>query len=286
MRVKNLSLKYIRTKFKLLSAISKRKAAEQAFLLFTTPLSRVRKKLPDSFRQAQKLQFSFRGEKITGYRWNHPSDKKVLILHGYQSSILNFEQYVRPLVKAGFEVLGFDAPAHGRSTGKRITVLVYKDFIHYIHKHYGPVTNYVAHSLGGLALSHYLEELPHDRSYRAVLIAPATETTTAVEHLFSLLRLDDGVRQEFDRIIEREGRHPASWFSVARACKQIRAEVLWLQDREDRQTPFSDVEPIIRQQHPHIRFHLTSGLGHSQIYHDSHSRQAILDFLVVPPEKH
>jgi hypothetical protein len=46
-----LSLIYIRTKFRILSAISARHAAERAFQLFCTPPTRDKKQLPELFRR-------------------------------------------------------------------------------------------------------------------------------------------------------------------------------------------------------------------------------------------
>src|SRR5215212_1427487 len=122
-----LVLKYVQTKLKLLSSLSKRKAAEKAFQLFCTPQHRNKKKLPPVFEKAEKLQFLFEGNMVRGYRWNHPSDKKLLILHGFESSVVNFDRYINPLIKKGYEVLAFDAPAHGRSTGKTFNALLYKE---------------------------------------------------------------------------------------------------------------------------------------------------------------
>jgi pimeloyl-ACP methyl ester carboxylesterase len=144
-----LALKYVRTKFKLLGSISKRKAVEKAFELFCTPQSRNRKPLPPIFEKAEKLQFAFENYTVRGYRWNHPSDKKLLILHGFESSVINFDKYINPLVKKGYEVLAFDAPAHGRSTGKKITVVTYKNLVLYLYKQYGPIQSFIAHSFGG-----------------------------------------------------------------------------------------------------------------------------------------
>ncbi|HET7898242.1 MAG TPA: alpha/beta hydrolase, partial [Flavisolibacter sp.] len=126
---KRLALSYIRTKLNLLGKVSKRKAAEQAFQIFTTPPSRVKKDLPVIFKKAEKLTFSFHGVKIVGYRWNAPKEKKVLILHGFESSVLNFDKYISPLLKKDYEVLAFDAPAHGGSGGKIINAVDYKNFI-------------------------------------------------------------------------------------------------------------------------------------------------------------
>src|ERR1043165_6220570 len=145
MDLKQLAVKYYQTKLTFLSHLSPKKAAQQAFELFVTPQSRVKDPLPVLFQQAEDVSFLFNGLKMQGYRWQHPSQKKVLILHGYESSVIYFEKYVQPLIEKGYEVLAFDAPAHGRSEGKQTNALDYKNFILHIVNEYGPVTSFVSH---------------------------------------------------------------------------------------------------------------------------------------------
>ncbi len=123
---KKLALHYIRTKFTLLSAVSKKKAAAAAFELFCTPQRRNKKPLTPIFHDAEKIQFQFAGEAVHGFRWNAGRAKKLLILHGFESSIVNFAHFIDPLLKKDYEVLAFDAPAHGRSNGKTFNELLYK----------------------------------------------------------------------------------------------------------------------------------------------------------------
>jgi pimeloyl-ACP methyl ester carboxylesterase len=273
-----IAISYIRTKFKLLSALSKRKAAQKAFQLFCTPQYRNKKKLPPIFEKAEKLHFSFAGDKIKGYRWNHPADKKLLILHGYESSVVNFDRFIKPLTKAGFEVLAFDAPAHGRSSGTQINAVAYKNFVLHINKEYGPVTNFITHSFGGLALSLAIEEIEEDEKNNIVFIAPAAETTTAINSFFKFLKLDKEVRKEFDQIIFAMSGYPPEWFSIGRIAKNIKGKVLWLQDKDDLMTPLSDVEPIMAKNYPNFQFIISEGLGHRRIYRDNNSFREIMKF--------
>lgn len=274
----HLALKYIRTKFKLLSSISKRKAAKKAFQLFCTPQYRNRKKLPRIFEQAEILRLRFLKYNIQGYRWNASSDKKVLILHGFESSVINFDRYIKPLIRKDYCVLAFDAPAHGRSSGKEINVLIYKEFINHINKEYGPIKNFMAHSLGGLALSLAIENWEHDQSFKVIYIAPAVETRTAIDSFFHFLHLDEKVRKEFDKVIEERGGYSPAWYSIARAAEHIKASVLFFQDKDDDMTPLTDVDPIIKANHPNFKFILTEGLGHRRIYRDNKVAKAIIDF--------
>ena len=274
-----IKVHYIRTKFRLLTALSRKKAAEKAFQLFITPQYRNRKKLPLLFEKAEKLQFGFQGNTVRGFRWNHPSEKKLLILHGFESSVVNFERYVKPMIRKGYEVLAFDAPAHGSSTGKTITVVDYKEMVHYIQEHYGPIDAFIAHSFGGLTISLFLEEMKHDSKTRLVLIAPAAETSTAIDNFFRFLQLDEGVRAEFDKLIESLGGKPPEWYSIARAAAHIRAEVLFLQDKNDQMTPIKDVEPIIGKNYSNFHFIISEGLGHRRIYRDNKTLKAVTEFL-------
>lgn len=274
-----LVLQLIRTKFTLLSIVSKKKAAQEAFNLFCTPQHRNKKELPRIFNEAEVIRFNWHRHHIQGYRWNKGAGRKAMILHGFESSVVNFDRYVRPLIRKGYEVLAFDAPAHGRSSGKRINVRIYKEFIEYVVQHYGPVHSFMAHSLGGLALTLALENLPHDTDTRVVLIAPATETTTAINTYFRFLKLEESIRDEFEQLILHIGGYPSAWYSVSRALPHLKARVLWAHDRDDTMTPLKDVEPVMARNYDNVTFRITEGLGHRRIYRDNNTSRAIIDFL-------
>jgi hypothetical protein len=276
---KRMVLKYVRTKFKLLSSISKRKAAEKAFELFCTPQFRTKKDLPPVFKKSEKIEFPFEGNIVRGYRWNQPSAKKALILHGFESSVINFENYIEPLIQMRYEVLAFDAPAHGRSTGRSITVISYKNLVRHIWNNYGPIDSFITHSFGGLTVCLALEEITHSPTTKIVLIAPAAETKTAIDHFFKLLKLDGEVRNEFNKIIEEQGGKPPDWYSVSRVAPKLNGQVLFLQDKDDHMTPVSDVKPIMEKNYPNFKFIISEGLGHRKIYRDEQSFKKIMEFL-------
>ncbi|TCJ19186.1 alpha/beta hydrolase [Flaviaesturariibacter flavus] len=274
-----LALTLIRNKLRLLNLVSPKAAAASAFRLFTTPQYRNTKDLTDIFLKAEQLNFDFQEFRIQGYRWGAGAPRTALILHGFESGIVNFGQYVQPLLDRGFCVLGFDAPAHGRSSGQRMNVRIYMQFIEAIRRRFGPVTRFMGHSLGGLSLCLALEEQGGYEDARAVLIAPATETRTAIDYYFRYLRLPASMRAPFDALIGERGGKPPEWFSVARALPAMRLPVLWIHDEDDDLTPLSDVEPLRRKNLPHIHFYITKGLGHRRIYRDPEVVARVVEFL-------
>jgi len=301
-----LAIKYIRARLNILSLVSTEKAAKKAFDLFCTPLQRSKKKGSPVFDTGEKLSFRMEGHMVRGHRWLpdhqpgakdggvlaatgqseaqrgdevHPMPEKVLIVHGFESTSRNFGEYVRALLDKGYEVLAFDAPAHGTSGGKRITLPLYIKTIQAIVDRYGPVQAFLGHSFGGLALSLYLESRDHDPSTRLVLIAPACEMTTAVNSFFRLLQLNEDVRSAFEDLAFETGGRPFDYYSVRRAMNQITATVLWVHDEEDKITPFRDVQPVRDDRHTHIRFLITRGLGHRKIYRDPEILRQVVAFL-------
>lgn len=274
-----IAINYFRAKLNLIGVVSKRKAAHAAFDLFCTPFRRSPKALPRVFERAEKLSFSLDGITLNGYRFNHPATEKALLIHGFESSAKNFERYVAPLVRKGYEVIAFDGPGHGKSGGKRIHIPLYLKALEEICERYGPIRHFMAHSFGALTLAHLLEQKPFDAQTRAAFIAPATETVTAIDSFFKLLDLNGDIRKEFDHIILEKSGCPPEFFSILRAMKNIRARILWIHDEQDELTPLSDALRVKDGQFPNVTFHITQGLGHRRIYRENKVVRLITEFL-------
>src|SRR5689334_23002140 len=274
-----IAVVYLRLKFKLLSFISKKTAAASALDLFRTPQIRNTKLPSGVFDKAEKLQFDIEGVTVHGYSWNHNVLKKVLIIHGFESSIVNFDHFVFPLMDKGYGVLAFDAPGHGRSGGDTITIPLFANMITMVCEKYGPVHSFMAHSFGGLTLSMALENMEHNESWKVVFIAPLTELKTSAQVFFQVINIDQTVQQKFDELITEMGGFPLEWYSIRRAIKNIRTQVLWLHDEDDDQTPLRDALKVKRDNPANVKFLITKGLGHSRIYNDKKIVQEIIDFL-------
>ena len=273
-----LGITYIQTKIKLTALVKKRKAAEQAFHVFCTPFAKAKRK--EEPENTEALQFKLNNKTVKGHRWNHPQPKKALILHGFSSSAYKFDRYVLPLVKKGYEVLSFDAPAHGVSEGSTTNAVEYCGMIKKVMELYGPINSFIAHSFGGIALSLAMENIPHNKHTKIVFIAPATETTTAIDGALAMLNIKDkGIRKEFDKLVFEMSGHTTEWFSIRRAVNNITAQILWIHDEDDNITPLRDALKVKEDNHNNINFVITKGLGHSKIYNNAEVKKAIINFM-------
>ncbi len=274
-----LALNYLRAKLNFTAVFSKRKAAEMAFEIFATPFRRSRKKEAPVFEKADRLFVQVEGKRVAVYRWNKGGLRKVMILHGFESSAINFDRYISPFIKKGYEVIAADAPAHGASDGTQITLPLYVKTIAAVYKELGPVHSFMAHSFGGLAVTHFLEQVPHDEQVRLALIAPATETTTAIKSLYKILQLDEKVQECFEEIVLEKGGVASSYYSIPRALEHIQAQIVWIHDEEDDITPLKDVKPIMKKSPANIEFMITKGLGHRKIYRENKVVKKVVEFL-------
>mgnify|MGYP000990706299 CR=1 FL=1 len=271
-----LSIGWIRVQLKTLSAVSAEAAGNKAFDLFCTPFYRSQTPQPEIFRQADRLELLTGGKKVFGHRWNASAEKTILIVHGFESTSYNFEKYISPLLERGFGVMAFDAPAHGSSEGKRINAIDYCRVIASISERYGPIYGVVAHSFGGLATALWAETAEPGPE-KLALIAPATETSTAVDAFSRFLNLTPPVKRAFEHRIKELSGHDVSWFSVPRTLEAHPKKVLWVHDQDDDVTPFSDARRFMERRPENVTFMVTSGLGHRRIYRE----QSVIDAVVA-----
>lgn len=267
-----LAITYYKTKIHTIGLVSPRKAAEMAYKLFCTPRkSRKKLKEPPLFHKAEKLQLLVKETTLKGFHFTptKANGNKILILHGFSSYSYKFEKYVSLFKKQGFEVVAFDAPAHGLSEGKLINALIYKEAILKIEESFGPFYGFMGHSLGGLAGSLAFKELPNQSQRRLVLVAPAIKTDSAIKQFYSILSADQKFKTAFEQIIKEMTHETIDKISVIHAIKHISAPILWIHDKDDKVCLFDDVIPIITEKPSNIQFVITEGLGHSRIYKEA-----------------
>lgn len=256
-------------------------AAKWAYQLFTTP-PRPKKLIEHpTLSAATPIDLELSVCHARGFRWGNPDsgNKKLLIVHGFRSQALKFEHMVPDLLAKGFTVYAFDAPAHGKSTGKFIQPVNYCEMIMGIEEKEGPFDAFVGHSLGGLAMGLSMEQVNPLLPRKWVFIAPATESHRSIENFFHIIRVNDRVKNRFYKYIAELSHFPIEYYSLVRILKENSMPVLWIHDSTDRICPLEDVQPLIDKQLPHIHFYITDGLGHNKIYRNKQVLHEIVAFL-------
>jgi pimeloyl-ACP methyl ester carboxylesterase len=275
-----LVLQYYKAKINLMHVVNARWAAGAALDLFTKPYTNLRRKDPPIWKKAKRIFLTTGAGKMAGYQWGPaaPNGKKLLIIHGFAGSCKSFDRYIAAALKAGFEVIAYDAPAHGRSEGRRLNVVMYRWMIEEVIRHHGMFDACLAHSIGGMSLLLALEDMDIRQELRIALIAPLTEASRAADNFFEFLQLPIALRHAFEAELQSLGGHPLSWYSLNRMAPQFPKSMLWVHDEEDDTTPFADVQKLMSLAPPNVEFKVTKGLGHTRIYRDNEVFKAVMAF--------
>lgn len=220
--------------------------------------------------------------RIATYRWGS-GPRIVLLVHGWDGRASDFAAIVRELRSSDRTILALDAPGHGKSSGKRTTVIDYGSVLAELAARRGPFEAVVSHSLGtpavaaaaagGLAAGRYvsisgvanLEALvPRFCELLGVGSATSTRTRSRIED-----RVFDGDRDVWARYSADRNHVPES------------APLLVIHDRGDRMIPFADSASLAEAHGPLTRMIATEGFGHSRILGADSVLDEVADFLDV-----
>lgn len=236
--MKNMILRSIGIYFNTLAVIAPGAAARRAFLLFCRPFrTKITDKQKHFFATSEKFSFEVEDVVIQGYKWG-AGDKKIVFLHGWQSHSYRWKLYVEALPKEEFTVYAIDAPGHGLSSGKFLTVPLYSSVIREFLLSLGNVHTVVSHSLGGFSLLYTLFRFPLLPIKKIVLMAPPGEANDFVNVYRQTLGLSEKVISLIgDQFMELYDVKP-DFFSTRTFAKAVNISGMIVHDEEDHEAPY------------------------------------------------
>ncbi len=273
--MKNLGPLLYGSYFNLLALISKKKVAEKAFNLFCT--IRKGKVLPqqvDYLNSAKHERLEIAEHSVQTYQWSG-SKATILLIHGWESNTYRWRNLISKLIADDFNVIAFDAPAHGYSTGAQLYVPLYAEVLQNLIERYRP-QSLVGHSVGGMTIIYNEHKRRNDCIKKIVTVASPSEFHELMEHYQKLLRFNNRVMGALDSYIyNRFGFHIRD-FSTSEYVKSNGATGLLFHDRFDKITPYHASEKV-HANWKGSQFISTEGLGHS--LHQDEVNEQIVGFL-------
>lgn len=259
-----------------LSYFSKSLAAKKAFDTFCKV--RKGKVLPHQasfLDQAKKEKELVEGHEIQSYHWEGPGTT-VLLVHGWESNSFRWRNLIRYLRENKFNILAFDAPAHGYSSGEYLHVPLYSECVlHMLRKH--RPAHVVAHSVGAMTTLYTQYRYPENSVEKIVTIGSPSEFHEIMEQFRRLLNLNPRVMHALDELVMDRFGFRVREFSASAFARTIDRKGLIFHDKLDTIAPFHASEQVHSQWHGSILVS-TEGLGHSM--HQDAVNKKIVDFLI------
>jgi pimeloyl-ACP methyl ester carboxylesterase len=194
----------IRAAFRLAGAISPELAGRLALRLFSTPLktkrlspaeARLAQRAKDRLADAERLVITSNGSDVIAYRFGKKlaaDSQTIVLVHGWMSGARYMLAMVDPLVALGHEVICFDLPAHGESSGKTTNLSACAQALVAVIDHVGGADRIIAHSFGGATTAYALSKVRPGQlgnSGRITLIASPNQLKIVTERFGAAIGL-------------------------------------------------------------------------------------------------
>lgn len=230
--------------------------------------------------QATSSVLLFRGRALAVYAWGR--GPTILLVHGWSGRGSQLGAFAAPLVAAGYRVVAFDAPAHGRSPGYTTSALEIAAALRALADDHGRVRGIIAHSFGTLVTLLALKD--GLRTERVVCIsAPAS-----VRALFTRYTQHLGLSPRTVRLLRERVEHTYGqdiWARTDSTQLATRTDVpgLVIHDRDDRDVPCQE-GAAIAQAWRGAQWVETEALGHRRILRDPDVVTRAVAFMATGPE--
>lgn len=214
------------------------------------------------------------GQTIAAWRWGR--GPAVLLAHGWWSHAGRWVAIGGALEAAGHQVIAFDAPGHGRSTGWRASMPEFAATLRAVADAEDPLRAVIGHSLGGAATIFALAR--GLRAERAVTIAAPADLPGWAHRFRDVIDLPPRAFSRMMTNLERRLRFSWDDCDVGILARRLTLPGLVLHDRHDGDVPASEGETIASQW-PGAAFVATSGHGHRKILRAPEIIERVVEFV-------
>lgn len=263
---------------KLCEFISPKLAVKYAAKLFTTPIKHKvpKRELEMDQKSIQKtVHVSAINKDINLYQYGK-GDRRVLLVHGWSGRGTQLFKIADELIKKGFTVFSFDAPAHGKSKGNTTIMSEFIASILEIEKQDGPFEFAIGHSLGGMSVLNSIKD--GLKTKKAIVIGSGDIVQDILDDFISKLKLKQKMSLRLRDFFEEKYRVKMDDFSAYKAAQKITIPILVIHDNDDPEVPVK-AGIHIHQNLKNGSLFLTDGLGHRKILGNQNVIKKILEFI-------
>ncbi len=252
-----------------------KKAVHKAYVLFCTPQKGgILPEQEDFLEDAEDEIIRIEDIEIQTYRWESLGET-ILLVHGWESNTHRWKGLIQKLHKKGYNIIAFDAPAHGNSSGKILNVPLYTKCLQKIVELYRP-NHIMGHSVGGMTTIFHQYTYPNSEIDKLIVLAPPGELARIMKGYQEILKLSPKFMKALDQYFKMKHGYFFKEFSVAKFAKKLTHKGLLIHDKNDDIAPYSEAVAISKTWNG-VEFVTTENYGHSLFFEEVDNM--IIDFL-------
>lgn len=210
-------------------------------------------------------------------RWGEDGPT-ILLVHGWNGRGSQMGAFAAPLVEAGYRVVTYDLPAHGRSPGDNTNVFKAIETLETVAETYGPIYGIVGHSFGGMVTTLALKEGLSVN--RVVCIGTPSSLHWLLERFTKILAIPKVTLSRLNQMIVRDFSNDI-WdrVSLLSVTRELSTPALIIHDEMDLDVDWKEAEAIANSW-KNAKLITTSGLGHRRILRDPKVVSTVIQFMV------
>ena len=254
--------------------------SKRLFKLFATPPKvTIRPKEESFLAQAIPDEYTLRDWGGMLYHWGETNRPYVLMSYGWGYNAGRWRHYVPALLEAGYRVIAYDPPGHGKAQKGTLTIPKNAALIHRIVTTFGPPKMVLAHSFGGGTTIEAFSELPsiyHPK--RLVIMASFSKASWIFRNFQYILGLTERTYRLYVQHLEQVLGKQLKEFDLAlKSQKLTRTASLIVHDPKDRVTHYRNANRYQTYMH---NSHLLAAKGAGHHLGKATITEQILTFLI------
>jgi len=262
---------------KLLEMTSSKLAMKFASKLFTSPM---KYKIPkrevemekNSVQQSLVLEI---GKEIVVYNYGQGA-KKVLLVHGWSGRGTQLVKIADEMLELGYSTISFDAPGHGKASGKTSNMTEFIAAILEMQEKFGPFEFAIGHSLGGMSILNAIKR--GLKVKKAVIVGSGDIVEDIMDDFVEKLGMNIAIAKKMKASFEKKIGETMDSFSAYIVAREVEIPVLIIHDNDDADVPVKAAHNI-HENLKNSELMITNGLGHRKILGDAKVIKKIVAFL-------
>jgi pimeloyl-ACP methyl ester carboxylesterase len=274
-----IMLRVVRWWFPRLEKYSPSLATRLFVQLFFTPLHYG---FPDKeqewIRKAEKSSLEVSGKRVQFYSWGEAGQPFVLFVHGWAGRGTQFRKFFPVFLEAGYRIVTFDGPAHGKSSGKRTNIIEFEEVLRKLLDKTGEPACVIAHSFGGVvSLMGIVNGLPIKK---LINIGSPVIGDKIIQTFLTAVNGTWASGERFKTYMIQKYNRSFDEFSGEYFLPRIHTplNLMLVHDENDKDVSIDHAEKVT-ELYPKAILHRTAGLGHTRILKDEEVIRRCLNFI-------
>jgi len=281
----------LRAFFKYSSKLSPKLTSKIAWSFFCKP--RIKRKPQSTFetellQQSKKSVISSGEYEISVYEWKNfkkLSDARTILLsHGWGGHALNFSHIISALNSSGFNVVAYDSPAHGNSSGQRTNLLNNTHALLAVASQFKNVYALIGHSFGNLANTYAVDLCRTNASYsqlehieKLILVGGPDKIIDIFTSFTNTMQLPNTILEIFIGKVEKLTQRKICDMSASIFLQTHIGQTLVIHDHDDVIVPLAEAKGVAKNSGAEL--FTTTGYGHFRLLRAKTVIDKIVNFL-------